>query len=354
MESTEQNADYSIIQNHPQTSVETNAAMPSDAHSDEAAEILGPSSEGRSLPGVIDLTAQPDSIQFIGEDTRITQLRALYKTFRDIRQNSFLSSATIPNELLDILPLMMEGAVRMYRSPLKPPMALTYLRNAQTGSKQKTKNFTVRYSRHYMEAIADYHTGKADTLQSNFNYIEHALENMKATSRDLEKAVVKELRRNEFLKIENSRLEKGLQEVMSTKRGSTEVSDNDEPRKSGFVRVEVHWVEVHWVEVHWVEVHWVEVQWVEDYGWAINGSAITGWKIIGWAIIGWMVIGPIPALKPVAPFEEENSLISASDPDQSGVKSFSARIGREILQWDVLILKHLPAIEFGPTRSQST
>lgn len=44
------------------------------------------------------------------------------------------------------------------------------------------------------------------------------------------------------------------------------------------------------------------------------------------------VIGPIPALKPVAPFEEENSLISASDPDQLGVKSFSARIGREILQ----------------------
>lgn len=61
MESTEQNADYSVIQNHPQTSVETDAAMPSDAHSGEAAEILGSSSEGRSLPGVIDLTAQPVS-----------------------------------------------------------------------------------------------------------------------------------------------------------------------------------------------------------------------------------------------------------------------------------------------------
>lgn len=56
MESTEQNADYSVIQNHPQTSIET--AMSNDACSGEAAEILGPSCEGRSLPGVIDLTAQ--------------------------------------------------------------------------------------------------------------------------------------------------------------------------------------------------------------------------------------------------------------------------------------------------------
>jgi hypothetical protein len=59
MESTEQNADYSV--NHPQTSIETDAAMSNDARSGEAAEILGPSCEGRSLPGVIDLTAQPVS-----------------------------------------------------------------------------------------------------------------------------------------------------------------------------------------------------------------------------------------------------------------------------------------------------
>lgn len=51
-----------------------------------------------------------------------------------------------------------------------------------------------------------------------------------ATSRDLEKAVTKELSINQFLRIENSRLEKGLRDVMSAKRGSTEGSDNDELR----------------------------------------------------------------------------------------------------------------------------
>lgn len=61
MESTEQNAVYSAIQNNPQTTIETDTAMPNDAHSGEPAETLGPYCEGRSLPGVIDLTAQPVS-----------------------------------------------------------------------------------------------------------------------------------------------------------------------------------------------------------------------------------------------------------------------------------------------------
>ncbi|KFY17985.1 hypothetical protein V492_00235 [Pseudogymnoascus sp. VKM F-4246] len=274
MESTDQNADYSVIQNHPQTNIETDDAMPNDARSGEASEILLPSGEGRSLPGVIDLTAQPDSIQYIGEDTRITQLRALYKTFRDIRQNSFLSSATISNDLLDILPLMMEGAV-------------------QYAGQLRVDNKTLQERTNWFEAENKKLYRRADVLQSNLNYIEHALAGVKATSRDLEKAVTKELRRNEFLKIENSRLEKGLRDVMSAKRGSTEGSEKDEPRR------------------------------------------------------------PIPALISAAPFEEENNLILATDPIETSVGSSSARIGREVLQWDVLILKHFSAIESGSTRNQS-
>ncbi|KFY39075.1 hypothetical protein V494_04123, partial [Pseudogymnoascus sp. VKM F-4513 (FW-928)] len=188
---------------------------------------------------------------------------------------------------------------------------------------------------------------RADVLQSNLNYVEHALAGVKATSSNLEKAVLKERRRNEFLKIENSRLEKGLRDVMSAKRGSTEGSEKDEPRRSGFIWVEVqcvedygmgdHWVEDHWVGDHWVGDHWVGDQWVEDH----------------W-VEGYWVDGPIPALKSAAPFEEENNLILVTDPIETSVGSSSARIGREILRWDVLILKHLPAIEFGSTRSQST
>jgi hypothetical protein len=53
---------------------------------------------------------------------------ALYKTFRDMKQNRFLSSSCISNDLLDVLPLMMEGPVRMYRSLLRIPMILTYFR----------------------------------------------------------------------------------------------------------------------------------------------------------------------------------------------------------------------------------
>ncbi|OBT70554.1 hypothetical protein VF21_10302, partial [Pseudogymnoascus sp. 05NY08] len=270
MESTEQNADYSVIQNHPQTSIETDAAIPSDAHSGEAVEILGPS---RSLPGVIDLTAQPDSIQFIGEDTRITQLRALYKTFRDIRQNSFLSSATISNELLDMLPLMMEGAVQ-YVGQLR-------VENKQL--QERTNWFEAENKKLYRNA---------DTLQSNFNYIEHALENMKATSRGLEKAVVKELRRNEFLKIENTRLEKQLRDVMSAKRGSTERSDNDEPRRPGSFGWRLNgwkimgWGINGWKIMGWGINGWAIIGWKIN-GWKINGWAIIGWKINGWAIIGW-------------------------------------------------------------------
>ncbi|KFY28225.1 hypothetical protein V493_03045 [Pseudogymnoascus sp. VKM F-4281 (FW-2241)] len=171
MESTEQNAVYPVNQNHPHTTIEADATMPNDAHGG------GTSCEGHGLPGVIDLTAEP------GEDTRITQLRALSNTFRDMKQNSFLSSSTISNDLLEVLPLMMEGPVR-----------------------------------------------RTDVLQSNLNYVEHALADAKATSREIEKAVIKELRRNEFLKIENSRLENALQDVMSAKRGSTAGSDDDEPR----------------------------------------------------------------------------------------------------------------------------
>ncbi|KFY95376.1 hypothetical protein V498_03389 [Pseudogymnoascus sp. VKM F-4517 (FW-2822)] len=266
MESTEQNADYLVIQNHPQTTIETNAAMPNDAHSGEPAETLGPYCEGRSLPKVIDLTAQPDSIQCIGEDTRITQLRALYKTFRDMKQNSFHTSSTISNDLLDILPLMMEGAVQ-YAGQLQ--VETKQLQERTNWFEAENKKLYSALVRHYLETIVDYYTGKADILQSNFNYIEHALENMKATSRGLEKAAVKELRRNEFLKIENSRLEKQLRDVMSAKRGSTERSDNDEPSRSGFIWVEVEWVEDYgmwvWVGDHWVGDHWVEDHWVEDH-----------------------------------------------------------------------------------------
>ncbi|KFY94692.1 hypothetical protein V498_03761 [Pseudogymnoascus sp. VKM F-4517 (FW-2822)] len=186
MESAEQNAVYQNIQSHPQSTIETNT-MPNDARGGEPAEIHEPSSEGCGLPGVIDLTVEPGTIQCIGEDTRITQLRALYKTFRDMKQNSFLSSSTISNDLLDILPLMMEGPIR-----------------------------------------------RTDALQSNLNYVEHALESAKATSREIEKAVIKERRRNEFLKIENSRLEKGLREEMSAKRGSTAGSNDDEPKIAVF------------------------------------------------------------------------------------------------------------------------
>jgi hypothetical protein len=46
----------------------------------------------------------------------------------------------------------------------------------------------------------------------------------------MEKAAIKEQGRNEFLRIEISRLEKGLRDAVSAKRGSTVGSDDDEPR----------------------------------------------------------------------------------------------------------------------------
>ena len=63
------------------------------------------------------------------------------------------------------------------------------------------------------------------------NYLHyHSILTTLATSREIEKVVIKERRRNEFLKIENSRLEKGLRDVMSAKRGSTAGSNDDEPK----------------------------------------------------------------------------------------------------------------------------
>ena len=54
-------------------------------------------------------------------------------------------------------------------------------------------------------------------------------------------------------------------------------------------------------------------------------------------------IRPIPALKSVAPFKEENNLISATDRDEASVGNSSARIGRGILQ--VRECKNITALE---------
>ncbi|KFY32427.1 hypothetical protein V493_00203 [Pseudogymnoascus sp. VKM F-4281 (FW-2241)] len=199
MESTDQNAVYLVIQSHPQNTIEADATMPSDAHGGE------PSCEGHGLPGVIDLTAEP------GEDTRITQLQALSNIFRDVKHNSFLSSSVISNDLMDVLPLMMDGPVQ-------------YARQLRTDIKQ------LQERTNWFEAENKKIHRKMDVLQSNFNYVEHALVTAKAISKDMEIAALKEQSRNEFLRIENSRLENALRRVMSAKRGSTEGSDDDEPR----------------------------------------------------------------------------------------------------------------------------
>ncbi|RDL36276.1 uncharacterized protein BP5553_06888 [Venustampulla echinocandica] len=61
----------------------------------------------------IDLTAEPDSISYISEDARITQVRALSTVFWRILQKASNGSSIIHVETLELIPRILEGALQI-------------------------------------------------------------------------------------------------------------------------------------------------------------------------------------------------------------------------------------------------